>query len=72
MITHIILFRKPYGSSQQSNTVVMIHDAFQSISYWKDFMASPSWEGVILDTHIYQMFSMNVSLTIDVKVLHGT
>jgi glucan 1,3-beta-glucosidase len=50
--------RKPYGSSQQSNTVVMIHDAFQSINYWKDFMSSPGWEGVILETHIYQMFSM--------------
>ena len=54
-------FREPYGTSQQSNTVVMIHDAFQPISYWKDFMPSPKWEGVLLDTHIYQMFSPAVS-----------
>ncbi|KAF9015697.1 exo-1,3-beta-glucanase [Cyathus striatus] len=50
--------RYPYGSSQQSNTVVMIHDAFQPLSYWDGFMSSPSWQGVILDTHIYQMFSV--------------
>lgn len=52
------IIRKPYGTSQQSNTVVMIHDAFQPISYWDDFMPSPKWEGVVLDTHIYQMFSV--------------
>jgi len=39
----------------------MIHDAFQPISYWKDFMKSPDYEGVILDTHIYEMFSVAVS-----------
>ena len=54
-------FRHPYGTSQESNTVVMIHDAFQPISYWDNFMPSPQWEGVILDTHIYQMFSVAVS-----------
>jgi len=54
-------FRHPYGTSQESNTVVMIHDAFQPISYWDNFMPSPQWDGVILDTHIYQMFSVAVS-----------
>ncbi|KAF8159780.1 exo-1,3-beta-glucanase [Crassisporium funariophilum] len=49
--------RFPFGTSQQSNTVVMIHDAFQPISSWNDFMPPPNFPGVILDTHIYQMFS---------------
>ncbi|KAG5634617.1 hypothetical protein H0H81_001373, partial [Sphagnurus paluster] len=50
--------RYPYGTAQQSNTVVVIHDAFQSINYWQGFMSYPSFEGVILDTHVYQMFSV--------------
>jgi hypothetical protein len=54
--------RFPFGTSQQSNTVVMIHDAFQSLSFWDGFMQPPNWEGVILDTHIYQMFSDAVRL----------
>ncbi|KAF8167368.1 exo-beta-1,3-glucanase [Crassisporium funariophilum] len=51
--------RRPYGSesTRESNTVVMIHDAFQPASYWKDFMAPPKYDGVIMDTHIYQIFS---------------
>ncbi|RDB29660.1 Glucan 1,3-beta-glucosidase [Hypsizygus marmoreus] len=49
--------RYSYGTSQQSNTVVVLHDAFQSLSYWNGFMSYPGWEGVIMDTHIYQMFS---------------
>lgn len=53
--------RRPYGTSQESNTVVMIHDTFQSISYWNNFMPYPDYEGVILDTHIYEMFSFDVS-----------
>ena len=40
----------------------MIHDAFQSLSYWNGFMSSPQWQGVIIDTHIYQVFSVGVSL----------
>ncbi|KAF8808111.1 glycoside hydrolase family 5 protein [Phlegmacium glaucopus] len=50
--------RFPYAtSSRESNTMVMIHDAFQPLSYWNDFMPSPQYDGVILDTHIYDMFS---------------
>ncbi|KAJ2935636.1 hypothetical protein H1R20_g1459, partial [Candolleomyces eurysporus] len=51
--------RWPYGSSRTSNTVVIISDAFQPGSYWKGFMNYPGWEGVILDTHIYQVFNNN-------------
>ncbi|THU98415.1 exo-beta-1,3-glucanase [Dendrothele bispora CBS 962.96] len=49
--------RFPFGSSQQGNNVVLIHDAFQSLSFWSDFMPAPQWQGVAMDTHIYQMFS---------------
>ena len=38
----------------------MIHDAFQPLSYWNGFMPPPQWQGVILDTHIYQVFSVAV------------
>lgn len=40
----------------------MIHDAFQPLTFWDGFMQPPNWEGVILDTHLYQMFSDAVGL----------
>ncbi|KAH8102402.1 exo-beta-1,3-glucanase [Cristinia sonorae] len=49
--------RFPFGTSQQSNTLVLLHDAFQPLSYWKGFQTPPQWQGVAMDTHIYQMFS---------------
>lgn len=56
------VLRFPYGSSQQSNTVVLIHDAFQPLSYWNGYMPAPQWQGVAMDTHIYQVFSNAVRL----------
>ncbi|KAJ7070741.1 glycoside hydrolase family 5 protein [Mycena amicta] len=66
--------RFPYGSSQQSNTVVLIHDAFQPLSYWNGVLTYPQYEGVAMasrsrlstceiidvqqDTHIYTIFSV--------------
>lgn len=50
--------RFPFGTSQQSDLVVIIHDAFQPLSFWDGFMSPPNYQGVILDTHIYQMFSV--------------
>lgn len=43
----------------QSNTIVLIHDAFKGLSYWDDFMTGghQAWPGVAMDVHIYQMFS---------------
>ncbi|KAF9225500.1 glycoside hydrolase family 5 protein [Gyrodon lividus] len=49
--------RYPYGTSQTSNTVEMIHDAFQPLSYWAGFETPPDFNGVAMDTHIYQVFS---------------
>ncbi|KAG6813230.1 hypothetical protein H0H92_013117 [Tricholoma furcatifolium] len=52
------LNENPSGTSQQSNTVVVLHDAFQPLSYWNGFMVpSKGYQGVMMDTHIYQMFS---------------
>lgn len=40
------------------NTAVVIHDAFQNIDSWNGFMNTQSGiQNVILDTHIYQIFS---------------
>lgn len=49
--------RFPYGSSRKSNTVVVLHDAFEPLSSWNNFMPSPQWEGVAMDKHVYQVFS---------------
>ncbi|KAI0783083.1 exo-beta-1,3-glucanase [Abortiporus biennis] len=51
--------RFPFGTSQESNTVVLLHDAFQPLSYWSGFQTAPGWQGVAMDTHIYQMFSQD-------------
>ncbi|KAF9479442.1 glycoside hydrolase family 5 protein [Pholiota conissans] len=49
--------RWPYGTSKQSEFAMIISDAFQPTSYWRNWMSYPKWEGVIMDTHIYQVFS---------------
>ena len=46
----------PYGNGQQSDVVTLIHDAFQPLSYWNNFMPRENFAGVAIDTHIYQMF----------------
>ncbi|KIM88860.1 glycoside hydrolase family 5 protein [Piloderma croceum F 1598] len=50
--------RFPFGSSKTSNTVELIHDAFQPLSFWNNqFTVGQGYQGVMMDTHIYQMFS---------------
>ncbi|KAJ7757809.1 glycoside hydrolase family 5 protein [Mycena maculata] len=49
--------RYPFGSTQQSNTVELIHDAFQPLSYWNGVLSPPDYQGVAMDTHIYTIFS---------------
>lgn len=51
-----------YPNGQQSNVVTLIHDAFQPLSYWTNFMPRGEFVGVAIDTHIYQMFTDEVSL----------
>lgn len=59
MVT-ILLLRYPNG--QESNVVTLIHDAFQPLSYWTNFMPRGEFVGVAIDTHIYQMFMDEVGL----------
>jgi len=49
--------RFPFGSAQQSDTLLLLHDAFQPLSYWNNFMNPPNFQGVAFDTHVYQVFS---------------
>lgn len=55
--------RFPYGSTKQSQTVELIHDAFQGVDYWKGKFNTPGHHGVAIDTHIYQVFSDEVRMT---------
>jgi glucan 1,3-beta-glucosidase len=49
------------GNGQQSDIVVLLHDAFKGLVYWSNFMPDRSiYQGVAFDTHIYQMFSQDV------------
>ena len=60
-------YRDSYGNIRyppgggQSDLVVMIHDAFQPLSSWNGFMTASDYQAVALDTHIYQVFSDDVS-----------
>ncbi|KAG1743507.1 glycoside hydrolase superfamily, partial [Suillus lakei] len=49
--------RYPYSTLMQSSTVILLHDAFQPLSYWSVFETTPNFQGVAMDTHIYQVFS---------------
>ena len=49
--------RFPFQNSTQSNIAIFIHDAFQSPQVWNGFMPYPQWQGVVLDTHKYEVFS---------------
>ena len=46
----------PSGSASKSGLALVIHDAFQPLSYWNGFMSEPTFEDVFLDTHNYQVF----------------
>ena len=53
----------------ETSLLVLIHDAFQPLSYWDDFMPKDQYDGVAMDTHIYQMFTDEVcslSMSFDV------
>jgi glucan 1,3-beta-glucosidase len=46
---------------KSANTLELIHDAFQSLSYWNGWQRPPQYQGVALDTHIYQIETLQVS-----------
>ncbi|ORX38488.1 putative cellulase [Kockovaella imperatae] len=51
--------RYPFGNSDESGLVVVLHDAFQAPSYFDNYMPSPQWQDVILDHHTYTIFDNN-------------
>ena len=46
----------PQGSASKSGLLLVIHDGFQPISDFDNFMSEPNWEDVALDHHNYQVF----------------
>jgi len=49
--------RRPYGNAEESNTLVLLGDAFQGAGYWQGFMTGPNYAGVAMDVHLYQVFT---------------
>ncbi|KAF8204081.1 glycoside hydrolase family 5 protein [Pholiota molesta] len=50
--------RYPHGqNASETDLIIMTHDAFKGIHYWDGFLQPPEYQGVILDSHIYRMFT---------------
>jgi hypothetical protein len=47
----------------KSGAVSIIHDAFKGPAYWNGQFPPEDYHGLVMDTHIYQMFSYDVSLS---------
>jgi len=43
------------GSASKSGLALVIHDGFQSLDTFNNFMSEPSFEDVFIDTHNYQV-----------------
>ncbi|KAK0488908.1 hypothetical protein IW261DRAFT_1602743 [Armillaria novae-zelandiae] len=52
--------RYPYDVPEPGIIVVLIHDEFKDLTFWTDFIQSPEFECVAMDTHIYRMLSDTV------------
>ena len=48
--------RYPFGNADKSGLVIVLHDAFQSPSYFNNYMTEPQYEDVFLDHHTYTIF----------------
>lgn len=49
--------RYPWGSSSKSGLAIVVHDGFQPISYFDNYLNEPDYESVLLDHHQYTVFS---------------
>ena len=49
-----------YPTSQSTNLLLLIDDTFQPLNYWNNLMPITQYQGVAMDTHIYQMFTDQV------------
>ena len=43
--------------SKYFNTAIMIHDGFMGLQYWNGVAQPPQYQQILLDTHIYSVFS---------------
>jgi glucan 1,3-beta-glucosidase len=43
--------------ASSANTLEMIHDGFRPLSFWNGWQLPPRYQGVALDTHIYQVLT---------------
>lgn len=49
--------RYPFGNSDKSGLALVLHDGFQPLSTFENYMTEPEYEDVLLDTHNYQVFN---------------
>lgn len=49
--------RFPNGNSQPSDFAVILSDGFEPLSTWSNFLPPPQYQSVLLDKHVYQVFS---------------
>lgn len=47
----------PEGSASKSGLALVVHDGFQPVSYFDNYLNEPNFESVILDHHQYTVFS---------------
>lgn len=47
----------PQGSASKSGLALVIHDGFQALSSYQNYMSEPNFEDVFIDTHNYQVFN---------------
>ncbi|KAK4705100.1 glucan 1,3-beta-glucosidase, partial [Phenoliferia sp. Uapishka_3] len=47
------------SSSTPSPVALSLHDAFESLDSWKDFMPASNFSQASLDTHVYNIFSVS-------------
>ncbi|OXG24862.1 glucan 1,3-beta-glucosidase [Cryptococcus neoformans Ze90-1] len=49
--------RYPFGNNGKSGLALVIHDGFQPLNTFENYMTEPEYEDVLLDTHNYQVFN---------------
>ena len=45
------------GSGSKSGLAIVVHDGFQPVSYYDNYLNEPNYESIILDHHQYTVFS---------------
>ena len=66
--------RRPWGDAagNQTEWIIVFHDGFQRMDWWKDFMVGYKYGKVWIDDHYYQAFGrryMNISAEEHLRVI---